>query len=80
MQLVGFYHSHPDGAAVPSPFDREAAWPWYSYLIVPVRGGAAGSVRSWRLRDARVDFVEEKIEVPGMGPEVPLLGEEERWR
>lgn len=69
LELVGFYHSHPEGAAVPSAFDREVAWPWYSYLIVQVGAGAAGAVRSWRLRDQRGGFVEEEIEVPGSGEE-----------
>lgn len=61
LELVGFYHSHPDGAAVPSAFDREVAWPWYSYLIVPVGAGAVGAVRSWRLREDHSGFMEEEI-------------------
>ncbi len=35
-RLVGIYHSHPDHPAVPSEFDRERAWPWYSYLVLSV--------------------------------------------
>ncbi|MGB9956077.1 desampylase [Haloferax prahovense] len=31
---VGFYHSHPESAPVPSAADREqASWPGYVYLI-----------------------------------------------
>ena len=36
LQVVGYYHSHPDAPAAPSDFDREHAWPWYVYLIVSV--------------------------------------------
>jgi proteasome lid subunit RPN8/RPN11 len=32
--IVGFYHSHPNGTAVPSRHDRRDAWPGYVYLIV----------------------------------------------
>ncbi len=36
LDLVGWYHSHPDHPAKPSEYDREHAWPWYSYVIVSV--------------------------------------------
>src|SRR5437763_508943 len=29
LDVVGFYHSHPDDVAVPSQYDREQAWPSY---------------------------------------------------
>jgi cysteine synthase B len=60
-QLVGFYHSHPDHPAVPSAFDLEHAWPNLSYVIVSVRNGEAGEVRSWRLRADRSQFDEESL-------------------
>ena len=41
LDIVGVYHSHPDHPARPSEFDREHAFPWYSYIIVSVRGGEA---------------------------------------
>ena len=30
LEVIGFYHSHPDHPDRPSVFDREMAWPWYS--------------------------------------------------
>ena len=59
--LVGFYHSHPDHPAEPSPTDLEHAWPNLSYVIVAVRGGRAETVRSWRLREDRSRFDEETM-------------------
>ncbi len=56
-QVVGYYHSHPDAPAVPSEFDREHAWPWYTYLIVSVVDGAAREARGWRLADDRQRFL-----------------------
>ena len=41
LELIGWYHSHPDHPARPSEFDREHAWPWYSYVIVSVRARAS---------------------------------------
>ena len=29
MEIVGFYHSHPDHPAIPSATDTELAWPGY---------------------------------------------------
>lgn len=61
-RIIGFFHSHPDAPARPSQFDREHAWPWYSYLIVSVRKGAAGEASSWRLKEDRSGFHPETVE------------------
>ena len=39
MDIVGYYHSHPDHPAQASRFDTERAWAGYVYLIVAVHGG-----------------------------------------
>src|ERR1700732_846446 len=51
LELVGWYHSHPDHPARPSEFDREHAWPWYSYIIVSVEQREPRELKSWRLRE-----------------------------
>jgi proteasome lid subunit RPN8/RPN11 len=56
VQLVGIYHSHPDSPARPSDYDREHAWPWFSYLIVSVVGGKAMEAQAWQLREDRSGF------------------------
>ena len=61
LEVIGWYHSHPDHPALPSEFDREHAWPWYSYIIVSVMNGTAGTMLSWRLTDDRLRFEPEKI-------------------
>jgi len=63
LDVVGWYHSHPDHPARPSQFDREHAWPWYSYIIVSVMGGAPREMTSWRLNDDRQDYAPERIEI-----------------
>ena len=54
-QVVGFYHSHPNTSAEPSPTDLEHALPGYLYVIIDV---GRGEVRCWRLRDDRSGFDE----------------------
>lgn len=54
--VIGFYHSHPDAAPVPSERDRAAAWPVYIYLIVNVTAGKAGDSRAWTLDPAAAAF------------------------
>ncbi len=64
LDVVGFYHSHPDAPAAPSEFDREhASWPWYSYLIVSVREGRASGHRCWTLAGDRSAFQPEELMV-----------------
>jgi proteasome lid subunit RPN8/RPN11 len=63
IEVVGWYHSHPDHPARPSQYDRDHAWPWYSYIIVSVQGGAPQDMTSWRLNDDREEFSPEGIEI-----------------
>jgi proteasome lid subunit RPN8/RPN11 len=61
LDVLGWYHSHPDHPARPSEFDREHAWPWYSYVIVSVHGGATQDLTSWQLDDDRSQFQPEVV-------------------
>jgi proteasome lid subunit RPN8/RPN11 len=61
LEVVGFYHSHPDSPAVPSQYDLEHAWPTYSYIIVSVSREEAGDLRSWEQRADRSRFDEEEV-------------------
>ena len=63
LEVIGFFHSHPDHPARPSTFDLQHAWPYYSYLIVSVTRGEAGDARSFRLAEDRSRFEEETVEV-----------------
>jgi proteasome lid subunit RPN8/RPN11 len=61
LEVIGYFHSHPDHPDQPSEYDREHAWPLYSYLIVAVHDGRAVASRSWQLRDDGSRFDEERI-------------------
>jgi proteasome lid subunit RPN8/RPN11 len=63
IDVVGWYHSHPDHPAAPSEYDRDHAWPWYSYIIVSVANGKPQDMTSWRLLDDRSKFSPEALEI-----------------
>lgn len=63
--VVGFFHSHPNAPAWPSPFDLANAWPCISYWIVRVDGGKAADSRSWQRTEDGRSFAEEEIVLEG---------------
>jgi proteasome lid subunit RPN8/RPN11 len=64
LDIVGYYHSHPDHASYASIRDRESAWPGYYYLIVSVPNGKAGESKVFTRADwDTIEMPEETIEV-----------------
>jgi proteasome lid subunit RPN8/RPN11 len=61
LDVVGFYHSHPDDRAVPSRYDLDHAWPTYSYVVLAVEKGVAHDLKSWEMEADRSQFIEEEI-------------------
>ena len=62
LEVVGFYHSHPDSPAVPSQYDLEHAWPTYSYIIVSTSADRATDLFSWEQEPDRSRFNQEEIQ------------------
>jgi proteasome lid subunit RPN8/RPN11 len=62
LDIIGFYHSHPDEPAVPSRYDLDHAWPIYSYIIVSVGEGSARDLQSWEMEEDRSRFNSEEID------------------
>ena len=62
LEVVGFYHSHPDSPAVPSQYDLEHAWPTYSYIIVSTSADRASDLFSWEQEPDRSRFNQEEIQ------------------
>ena len=62
LDVVGFYHSHPDHPARPSPTDlAEATFPGFVYTITAVDRGRAAETTAWRLADDRSRFLSVSI-------------------
>ena len=65
LDILGFYHSHPDEEARPSQYDLDHAWPWYSYIIASVINKVTNAVTSWVLKEDRSEFLREDIVLDG---------------
>jgi proteasome lid subunit RPN8/RPN11 len=63
LDLLGFYHSHPDHPAIPSQFDTEHAFPNFIYMIVSIQKGEAGDLTSWKLFEDRNGFEELEMNI-----------------
>jgi proteasome lid subunit RPN8/RPN11 len=64
LDVVGYYHSHPNAPARPSGYDLDhATWPNISYPIVSVVDGKAVVLASWELDDDRSQYLEERLEI-----------------
>jgi len=63
LDVLGYYHSHPDHPARPSNYDREHGWPWYSYIILSVEKGKAKDLTCWVLSQDGSAFESEQVEV-----------------
>ncbi len=46
-ELIGIYHSHPDADAYFSETDLKNSCPWYSFVVLSVRGGKYDHANSW---------------------------------
>jgi proteasome lid subunit RPN8/RPN11 len=63
LDVIGYYHSHPDDEAVPSQFDLDHALPVWSYIIVSVRDGKAVNWKVWEMENDRSRFNAESFEI-----------------
>ena len=61
MDVIGYYHSHPEDVAVPSRYDLDHALPVWSYIIVSILQGKAADLRSWVMENDRSKFNEEEV-------------------
>ncbi len=62
LDVVGYYHSHPNAPAVPSQYDLDHALPVWSYVIASVINGKVEDIRSWEMENDRTKFIEETID------------------
>ena len=63
LDIVGYYHSHPDHPAQASRFDTERAWAGYIYLIVSVHEGKAVDANAFIAERDGGPFGSEPVEV-----------------
>jgi proteasome lid subunit RPN8/RPN11 len=61
LEVIGYYHSHPEDSAIPSQYDLDHALPVWSYIIVSILDGKAADIRSWVMENDRSKFNEEEV-------------------
>ncbi|MCK6505740.1 M67 family metallopeptidase [Myxococcota bacterium] len=66
LDVLGYYHSHPDHPAMYSDTDQDLAWPDLAYLILSVRGPSpqVEQLRCWRLAEDRTQMLEDHLLLP----------------
>jgi len=63
LTLLGFYHTHPDHPAKPSPTDLSYAWPFFSYIILAVHSGKPKDINSFELDLDSRTFKSESLQI-----------------
>jgi proteasome lid subunit RPN8/RPN11 len=63
LKLLGFWHSHPDHPARPSPTDRAYAWPGLLTLVIGVERGEAGEMTAWDVPGQEEPFRQLELEI-----------------
>ena len=63
LDVIGYYHSHPDDEAVPSQFDLDHALPVWSYIIVSVIDKKAVDWNSGEMENDRSKFNLEAVAI-----------------
>jgi len=63
LDVVGYYHSHPDHPAQASRFDTERAWAAYVYVIVSIEQGKAVDANAFVADEDGGPFHAEPLEI-----------------
>ena len=63
MDIISFYHSHPDHPARPSEFDLKHAVPFLVYVILAVEKGVPREMTAWVLTEDQSRFLPEELSI-----------------
>ena len=63
LEVLGYYHSHPDHPALPSATDSEQSWENVSYLILSVEGGRPSASASFFRNPSQSALTPEELVV-----------------
>jgi proteasome lid subunit RPN8/RPN11 len=64
MDLIGIFHSHPDCDAYFSETDLKNSCPWYSFVVISVKGGRFDHANSFLPNPDQTAADKEDIEWP----------------
>ena len=63
LDVLGYYHSHPNHPARPSVFDTERSWESYLYVIVSVQDGRPADVNAFVAEKDRGPMIPEPLDI-----------------
>lgn len=64
LEVLGFFHSHPDCDAYYSATDLANSWPWYSNIVISVTQGTFNCARAFRVNESQTEASPEELEHP----------------
>jgi len=67
LDVVGFFHSHPDCDSYFSATDLKHSWPVYSNVVISVREGRFAQAKSFIANDDQTASTEETLAIPQDG-------------
>jgi proteasome lid subunit RPN8/RPN11 len=74
IDILGFFHSHPDCDAYFSATDLKHSWPWYSNVVLSIRQGELAGAAAFRASaDQSRSELEELLYPPASSPGPPAL-------
>ena len=63
LDIISFYHSHPDHPARPSEFDRKHALPFLIYVILAVEKRVPREMTAWLLSEDGARFLPMELSI-----------------
>jgi len=83
IDILGFFHSHPDCDAYFSATDLKNSWPWYSNVVLSIRQRELAQAKAFRANEDQSQSEAEELVFPAMAsapqpapaeqPEVPEI-------
>jgi proteasome lid subunit RPN8/RPN11 len=64
LEVLGFFHSHPDHGMYFSATDLKHSWPWYSNIVLSIEKGAFATAGSFRANEDQTAAVSEELDIP----------------
>jgi proteasome lid subunit RPN8/RPN11 len=64
IDILGFFHSHPDCAAYFSATDLKNSWPWYSNVVLSIRHGKIAGAAAFRANEDQSQSEPEELLYP----------------
>jgi len=68
LEVLGFFHSHPDHGMYFSTTDLKHSWPWYSNIVISIRNGAFDTAGAFRASDDQTKAEPEELLLPAPHP------------